>query len=158
MPTSSSTPNPSPRRKPPMAMITAGLAIAAVLGAIIVTQAGGGARFEDGQASINVATVCECQHVVYYYAPGVDTQQATEVLFEALRRVEGVGRATAYKDPPSIRIGFCQSAISEPELRDALTQAQAGILAPVGGTSPATPAPAPAPATPGFSAPAPTVP
>jgi len=156
MSASSSNPGPSPRKKPPMAIITAVIAVVVVIAAVLVTTGGAGVRFEGGEASINVATVCECQHAVYYYAPGVDTQQATETLFEALRRLEGVGRATAFESPPSIRIGFCQSVISEPELRDAL--AQAGVLAPVGGASPATPAPAPAPASPGFAVPPPALP
>jgi len=147
MPASSSTPNPSPRRKPPIAVITAGIAVAVVLVAIIVTQGGAGVRFEGGQASINVATVDECAQVVYYYAPGVNTQQATEALFAALRMMEGVGSATAFENPPSIQINFCTSLIAETEVRAAL--AQTGFLAPVGGALPTTPAPAPAPVSPG---------
>ncbi|MBS3974632.1 MAG: hypothetical protein KGZ89_07195 [Actinobacteria bacterium] len=151
MATSSSTPNPAPRRKPPIAIITAGIAVAVVLVAIVVTQGGAGVRFENGQATLNVATVDECQQVVYYYAPGVDTQQATEALFEAARMLEGVGTVTAFENPPSIQVNFCQSAVAETEIRAAL--AQTGVLAPVGGALPTTPA-APAPVSPGAAAPA----
>lgn len=154
MPASPSAPSPSPRKKPPIAIITVGIAVAVLLVAIIVTRGGAGVRFENGQASINVATVNECQQVVYYYAPGVDVQQATEALFEELRMLEGVGSATAFENPPSIQINFCQSAVPETDIRSAL--AQTGFLAPAAGALPATPgapAPAPAPVSPGAVAP-----
>lgn len=159
-------PQVAPRKKPPILVIT--LAVAAVFLVVVIAISRGGDDVSfgpDGTARLTVATVDQCQNVTYYYAPGADVQVATEALFEAIRRVEGVGDVVAFQNPPSILINFCRSAIQEPTIRAALEPtgflAPAGTGAPGAGTGvPATVAPvpgAPAPA-PGAPAPAPSAP
>jgi len=144
----SSSPSPvAPRRKPPVLLITMAIAAVFVVVAIVISLGGDGVRWVNGQAVIEVATVDECQEVTYYFVPGVDTHQATETLFEAIRRVEGVGTATAFENPPSIVVDYCQSQITEPQIWAVL--GPTGVIQPAAFGAPTTPAaPQPAPTTP----------
>ncbi|MCL5888050.1 MAG: hypothetical protein M1617_07175 [Actinobacteria bacterium] len=164
----------APRKKPPILAITLAIAAVFLVVAIAISFGGDDVVFgPDGTARLTGATADQCQQVVYYYAPGADVQLATEALFAAIRRVEGVAEVIAFQNPPSIIINFCGSAIQEPAIRAALEPtgflAPPGVGGPVGTGVPATvppvpgaPVPVPAPVAPapapGAPAPAPSAP
>jgi hypothetical protein len=122
------------------------LAVAVVL--VISTQAKqvASAGFIDGKLkkSFGAASACTSVSIPFTVKEGVDLEVSGGKLMDSLKGLPTIGDVTIYLDPPSIDVGFCESSLSEQQVREALTGT--GMVTLGQGAAPAQ-APAAEPAT-----------